>query len=291
MITIDINPNAFVIGSFILSWHGFFTFVGVVMAVILSGRWASITVADAKSKTTIDPEIIYSTATWGILGGIIGARVVHVIDNWALIYASQPIQVLYIWNGGIGLWGGILGGFIGGAIYALVNKHPVGPLADIAAPAMILVQTIGRKGDIVNGEHCARATEMFLGFTWIHPETMARYCADGYYTSVQPVILYEIVWNMVALSIIWTLRGRLKPAGMLFALYLALYAVGRFIISFQRIDLEWAYGMQEAHFISLLVLAITIPLLIIKARLIERIKPISQELQTGKGTRAERRRK
>ena len=96
---------------------------------------------------------------------------------------------------------------------------------------------------------------------------------------------------MVALSIIWTLRGRLKPAGMLFALYLALYAVGRFIISFQRIDLEWAYGMQEAHFISLLVLAITIPLLVIKARLIERMKPISQELQTGKGTRAERRRK
>ena len=75
MITIDINPNAFVIGSFILSWHGFFTVVGVVMAVILSGRWASITVADAKSKTTIDPEIIYSTATWGILGGIIGACV------------------------------------------------------------------------------------------------------------------------------------------------------------------------------------------------------------------------
>ena len=78
---------------------------------------------------------------------------------------------------------------------------------------------------------------------------------------------------------------------MLFALYLALYAVGRFIISFQRIDLEWAYGMQEAHFISLLVLAITIPLLVIKARLIERTKPITQELQKGGGTRAERRRK
>ena len=100
MITIDINPNAFVMGSFILSWHGLFTFVGVVMAVILSARWATITISDTKSKTTIDPEIVYSTATWGILGGIIGARVVHVIDNWSIINSSQPIQVFYIWNGG-----------------------------------------------------------------------------------------------------------------------------------------------------------------------------------------------
>ena len=291
MITIDINPNAFVMGSFILSWHGFFSFVGVVMAVILAGRWATITVTNTTSKTTLDPEMVYSTATWGILGGIIGARVVHVIDNWSIIYASQPLQVLYIWNGGIGLWGGILGGFIGGAIYALIRKYPVGVLADIAAPAMILTQTIGRIGDIVNGEHCARATEMFLGFTWIHPETLARYCADGYYTSVQPVILYEIVWNMIALTIMWSLRGRLKPAGMLFVLYIALYAIGRFIISFQRIDLVWTYGMQEAHYISLLVLAITIPLLLIKARLTDKIKPITQGAQLSKGSRAERRRK
>ena len=288
MIEIDIGPFLISSGSFLLSWHGFFTFIAVATAVYLVGRWAP-----AKG---IEPDDIYSIAIWAILGGIVGARLVHVIDNLGF-YQYNPLQILYIWSGGIGIWGGIIGGFIGGAGYSLIAKHPVGVIADLTAPALLLVQSIGRLGDIVNGEHCARAaTEFILAFNWIRPESDARVCANGVGVPVQPVIAYEMLWNLAALFVIWKLRDRLKPDGMLFALYLALYSVGRFMVTFLRQDKVWALGLQEAQFIAILVLLITVPLLVIKARPTTAAQLAAEgadatERRTRRLSRAERRRR
>ncbi|MBM3934883.1 MAG: prolipoprotein diacylglyceryl transferase [SAR202 cluster bacterium] len=287
MIEIDIVPNlwsADFLQSFLVSWHGFLSFVAVATGVILVGRWAPM--------KGIDPDDIYSIAIWAIIGGVIGARVVHVIDNWNVLYADNPGQIFAIWNGGIGLWGGILGGFIGGAGYAALAKHPVGLIADLTAPALAFAQSIGRIGDIVNGEHCAKATDLFFGMQWTHSETAALSCANGYNNAVHPVILYEILWNTMSMAIVWALRGRIRPNGMLFALYMALYATGRFIISFFREDRIWAFGMQEAHYIALLVLAITLPILIVRARF-QKKAPEDEVVAAPavRGTRAERRRK
>ena len=286
MIEIDIGPNLVTLGTFVLSWHGFFSFIAVATAVYLVGRWAP--------SRGIDPDAIYSIAIWGIIGGIIGARFVHVIDNWTF-YSNSPGQILAIYSGGIGVWGGILGGFIAAAAYALRTHHPVGIIADLTAPALLIVQTIGRLGDIVNGEHCAKAADFFLSFVWTNPASDARICDNGVGVSVHPVIAYEMIWNLLALIVIWRLRGKIRPAGMLFALYLALYSVGRFAISFAREDKVWALGLQEAHYIALLVLAITVPLMIIKAR---PAKGAEAELLASpapaprpRGTRAERRRR
>ncbi len=258
MIEIDISPFLVRSGTFALSWHGFFTFIAVATAVYLVGRWAP--------QKGIAPDDVYSIAIWAIVSGMIGARLVHVIDNWGF-YQDNPVQILYIWAGGIGLWGGILGGFLGGAAYALWAKHPVGVIADLTAPALLLVQSIGRLGDIVNGEHCARAAAEFIfAFSWVNASSNAASCANGLGVPVQPVIAYEILWNMAALLALWKLRDRIKPDGMLFALYLALYSVGRFLITFLREDNLWAFGLQEAHYIAIVVLIITVPLLIIKAR-------------------------
>ena len=283
MIEIDIGPNLVAFGTFVLSWHGFFSFIAVATAVFLVGRWAPM--------RGIHPDDVYSIATWAIICGIVGARVVHVIDHWSF-YQSNPGQVIAVWNGGIGLWGGILGGFLGGAAYALWRKHPVGVIADLTAPAMLFVQTIGRLGDIVNGEHCAKAWDFAFGFIWTNPASDAGRCVNGIGVSVQPVIAYEMIWNMVSLFVVWKLRNRLRPDGMLFALYLALYSLGRFGVTFLREDRIWAFGMQEAHYIALLVLVITVPILLIKARPIPAGEvpdmPIPPE---GRGSRAERRRR
>ncbi len=289
MIDIDIGSYLISQGSFILSWHGFFSLIAVATAVFLVGRWAPL--------KGIDPDTIYSIAIWAVIGGIVGARLVHVVDEWNEFYQHNPWQIVAIWQGGIGVWGGILGGFIGGSTYALMAKHPVGIISDLTAPAMLIVQTIGRLGDIVNGEHCAKATDFFLGFMWTNPDSDAQACqwinGTGINVAVHPVIAYEMVWNMISLFVVWKLRGRLKPDGMLFAVYLSLYAIGRFAISFARDDDVWALGMQEAHYISLVVLAITIPLLIVKCRvtaknvILETVNPVARL----RGTRAERRRK
>ncbi len=283
MIEINISPFLFstdFVSQLTLSWHGLFSFVAVATAVILVARWAPL--------KQIDPDVVLSIAVWAIISGVIGARVVHVVDHWSDVYAQNPMQVLEIWTGGIGVWGGILGGFIGGTAYAIIAKHPVGVIADLAAPAILYVQTIGRIGDIINGEHCSRATDLLFGFQWTHSETAARYCADGYTNAVHPAVAYEMIWNVLALAVIWQLRGRLKPDGMIWTLYLALYAIGRFGVTFFREDRIWTAGMQEAQFIALLILAITVPILLAKARFGERVEEVP--LVVDHGTRAERRR-
>ena len=231
MIEINISPFLFstdFVSTLTLSWHGLFSFVAVAAAVILVARWAPL--------KQVDPDAVLSIAIWAIIGGVIGARLVHVVDNWSDIYVQRPLQIFEIWSGGIGVWGGILGGFISGTAYALIAKYPVGLIADLTAPAMLYVQTIGRLGDIVNGEHCSRATDLFFGFRWTHTQTAALSCADGFSNHVHPAIVYEMVWNILALAVIWQLRGRLKPDGMLWALYLVFYSLGRFGVSFFRED-------------------------------------------------------
>ena len=284
MVEIEVGPNLTAFSALVLSWHGFFSFIAVATAVFLVGRWAPM--------RGIHPDDIYSVAIWAIIGGIVGARIVHIVDNWSF-YQNTPGQIIAIWSGGIGIWGGILGGLVGGVLYALWRKHPVGVIADLAAPAVLLAQTIGRLGDIVNGEHCANAWDFALGFVWQNPASDAARCANGIGVSVQPVIAYEIIWNMLALILIWKLRDRLRPDGMLFTLYLALYSIGRFGITFMREDRVWALGMQEAQYIALIVLAVTVPLLLIKARPVPAGEVVidSPEVQPRDSrTRAERRR-
>ncbi len=275
-----------------VAWHGAFTVIGVVTAVYLVARWAPM--------RGISSDLIYSTALWAVIGGFVGARLVHVIDHWDF-YGSNPDRIIFIWQGGIGVWGGIIGGFLGGVAYVAITRvprHNWGIMMDLTAPALLLAQTIGRLGDIANGEHCAKAAGHFLSMTWTHPDSLARLCVSGHSSSLvsrgaEPVILYEIVWNAIVIGILWTLRGRLKPDGMLFALYISLYAVGRFAITFAREDRVWAAGMQEAHFIALIVLAIAVPLLLLKARWVDRT-PEMEEAEAAprpSGTRAARRRR
>jgi phosphatidylglycerol:prolipoprotein diacylglycerol transferase len=170
-------------------------------------------------------------------------------------------------------------------------KYPVGVIADLTAPALIFAQVIGRLGDIVNGEHCAKATDLFFGFRWIDPTTAARSCVDGFSTSVQPVVAYEMIWNMMALAILWQLRGRLKPNGMLFAVYLALYSVGRLSIDFLRLDPHMALSMQGSQFIALAMLAISVPLLLIKARPAARAEEAPMKFERGSRADIRRRRR
>ena len=315
MIRIGINPNL-VDTPLLISWHGFLTFVSVAVAVTLIVRWAR--------REEIDSDTIYAVAVWAVIGGIIGARLVHVIDRWDY-YGQNPGQILAVWRGGIGLWGAILFGFAGGAayvwgrqllgriyagqtmqwfkrlapdrigegylkghMYAKFKDVSVGRLADLTAPALLITQSIGRIGDIINGEHFAERTSLPWGFIYNHPTTIRLYDFQGMssFLPTHPVAVYEIIWNMLVLGFIWTLRGRLAPPGMLFAVYLLLYALGRFFIQFLRLDRVWFGGLQEAHIIALIVLAITVIVLASKARWIKKVP--ASTARRGRQARARR---
>ncbi|MBI4233398.1 MAG: prolipoprotein diacylglyceryl transferase [Chloroflexi bacterium] len=269
MIQIGMDPDLFTSGIFVLSWHGFLSFIAVALAVYLVARWAP--------REGISTDAVYSTAIWAIIGGIIGARLVHVIDQWDF-YGQNPSQIMAIWNGGIAIYGAVLGGFVGGYIYAKLSKIPAGKLADITAPIMPIAMAFGRIGDIINGEHVGKLTGMPWGFVYSHPKSPS-FQTYGLAAS-HPAVVYEMIWDGLVFTVLWVLlRGRLKPDGMLFLAYLALYAFGRFFISFYREDRIWAVGLGQAQLISLVILAITVPLLAYRARLLpraERAAPVQR---------------
>jgi phosphatidylglycerol:prolipoprotein diacylglycerol transferase len=278
-INIPFNPNIIDFGPFLLSWHGFFTFVAVATAVILTVRWGR--------KEGLDGDAILSVAVWCIIGGIVGARVLHVIDFWTL-YSSDPVRIFMVWQGGIAIFGAILGGFIFGAAYVLIRNSEwflslwgkyfrfageperaplpgVGRLADIAAPALLIAMAIGRLGDIINGEHWAKFTDLPWGVVYSHINSPGAYRPASH-----PAVAYELIMDLAIFAIIWPLRNRLRPNGMVFVLYGALYSIGRFFISFLRIESNTYFGgaLNEAQIVSLVVIAIAVPLLVYRAQFV-----------------------
>ena len=282
-ISIGINPNLIDGGGFVLSWHGFLTFVAVVVSVFLVARWGS--------KEGLSSDEIYAVAFWSILGGVVGARLLHVIDAWDF-YSNDPIRVLYVWGGGVTIYGAILGGFVSGAAYITIRNSGfylstwrryfrflgeptmsrlpgAGRIADIAAPALLISQAIGRVGDIINGEHCAKATGLPWGVIYTHPDRGSLSCERFFGAgATHPAVAYELLMDLAILAVLWPLRKRLQPSGMFFALYLATYSAGRFFLSFLREEYKEYGPLNEAQIIALLVMLVTIPLLMYKGRLV-----------------------
>ncbi len=285
-ISIGIGPNLFDMGGLVLAWHGLLTFVAVALAVFLVAWWGS--------REGLSADAIYSVAVWAIIGGVIGARLVYIIDVWDF-YQNNLVKILYVWQGGIAIYGAVLGGFAGGALFIIIRNSAwflalwgryfrflgqatraplptVGRLADIAAPAMLLAQAIGRVGDIINGEHCAGATSLPWGVIYTHPDSPGITLCGGGVT--HPAVAYELLMDLAILGLLWPLRRRLRPDGMFFALYLGTYSLGRFFLSFLRSEFkEYFLGLNEAQIIALIVMAVTIPLVVYKARLVQATTP------------------
>ncbi len=252
-IEIPLDPNISGGDGFALSWHGFLSFVAVAVAVWLVAR-------AARREPSVTADMVYNTAIWGIIGGILGARIVHVADNWDF-YGNNLTEVFAVWEGGIGLWGGILGGWLGGITYAYFVKYPVGKLMDLTAAPLLLAQTIGRIGDIINGEHISHTTDLPFAWYFTHPDSPARtgnLNAHGDPNAeTHPAVVYEMIWNIIGLFLLYKLRNRLKPDGSLFMFYLGYYALGRFMIQFIRLDKAYFAHLQEAHLIAIGVMIIS----------------------------------
>jgi phosphatidylglycerol:prolipoprotein diacylglycerol transferase len=250
VIDINLDPNVH-LGPLTIAWHGIFTAVGIFFGVALPLRVV---------RSRVSEEAAWAVATWGVIGGILGARIVHVIDQLPY-YVQHPEQVVFIWTGGIAIWGAAIGGVLGGFLAAVRRGVPIGFGADAAAPGLALGFAIGRIGDIINGEHHATPCAAPAGFcvNYTHPDTL------GQLGPVHLVVAYDLVWNLLGVALtLWLRRfiGR-WPDGLIFWIWAVQYAIGRFFLGFLRIDdPKYAFGLRQDQVIGLLVLAAAVPMIV-----------------------------
>jgi len=249
MITIGIDPVIVRFGHFALRWYG----VIVVLAVTI-GLWLA---AREGRRKGLRSEHFSDAATWVVIAGFVGARLLHVIDHWPHEYSANPLRILYVWEGGLAIWGAVLGGLLALAAFTWRRGLSLGWLADIAAPGLVLAQGVGRIACIITGDAMGQPTTGPFGLAYVNREAMVP--ALGVYYTPTPV--YEILMNLAIFGVIWRLRRKPLPNGALFLIYLLLYSTGRFVISFWSSYLTVAFGLNQAQLISLAALAIGLPVL------------------------------
>ena len=250
-IVIKIDPVIFHLGNFELRWYSLAVLLAIVAAVLIA--------AYVGKKKGIATEEISSLALWVVLFGIIGARLVHVLDRWEY-YAGNPLQILQFQQGGLAIWGGLAGGGIALVIYARKKHIPLGPLADAVAPAMLVAHIIGRFGCIINGDAYGSVTGLPWGFIYTHHHALIPGNFFGVPTHPYPV--YEILWNGLVLLILMRSSHKLNKDGLLFLNYLSFYALGRFILTFVRLENLVFWGLQQAQVVAILIFVASVAVLI-----------------------------
>jgi phosphatidylglycerol:prolipoprotein diacylglycerol transferase len=250
MITISIDPVILHVGHFAVRWYSL-----IVMAAIGVGVWLAARQAERKGFEKAD---IYDGALWVVLAGLLGARLFHVIDHWPHEYAANPVRALYIWEGGLAIWGGVLGGLVALAILARRRGWGLSRLLDAAAPGLVLGQAIGRFACIITGDAIGKPTDGPFGFAYTNPGAMVPELGV-YYT---PTPVYEIIMNLAIFAVVWRLRDKRLPDGGLFLVYLLLYSLGRFLVTFWSAYRVVALGLNQAQLISLAALMIGLPWLV-----------------------------
>lgn len=238
-------PVGFQIGPLFVYYYGIIIMVGVLAASWLAEREAR--------RRGLDGELVWDGLVWVIIGGILGARLWHILTPPASMvaagittqwYLTHPLDALAIWRGGLGIPGAVLGGMIALYLFARRRKLDFPVWLDIAAPAVALGQAIGRWGNFVNQELYGKPTDVPWAIT-IDPQ----YRLLGYenQATYHPLFLYESLWNLGNLFLLLWLgrkyQNRLIP-GDLFLVYLIVYPVGRFLLEFVRLDYSPVAGLN-----------------------------------------------
>ena len=277
MIEINLDPNLLFLGPFLITWHGLFTAVGVLVGVWVAARLSP--------RVGVDPDNTYNLAFWCVAGGIVGARLLFVAENLDH-FAANPISILFINEGGISIYGAVLGGTLAGVLAARLGRLPVGRLADVAAPGLILGMGIGRIGDIINGEHHGLPTDLAIGVIYTHARTLGPPASAG---PTHLAVGYELVLDLLIFGFLFWLIGRRPRPGTVYLAFLGLYSLARFLVSYLRVDQLILWDLRMAQLVAIVSLVFAAALLVLRYR-----GPAPAPVQPfapARPTRADRRRR
>ena len=255
-IVIDLNPNIVRLGPLLITWHGVFSVLGIIAAARLGFWLLEKDVGDLKGRSG-------DGLAWMVVVGLVGARLLYVWENFRIFANGQWLRMFALTEGGISQWGGLFGAMVGAFIWARRAKFSFWKIIDAGGPGAMIGLTIGRIGDIINGEHHGTPTTLPWGVEYVNPATLGE---PG--KVVHPEVAYEMVLCLAILGALLPLHQRLKqrfPDGVLGLIYFGVYAAGRFLLSFTRTDPAVFLGLRQAQLASalmVLIAVIAIPLLL-----------------------------
>lgn len=244
------NRTILSIGSFHIYWYSVLIALGIIIGLYLL-------IKEAK-KQNISQDIIIDIAFYTIIWGIIGARIYYVIFN-IKPYLSNPLSILYIWEGGLAIYGGIIGGFIT-LIYQTKKKNiKLSKLTDMIVPSLILAQAIGRWGNFFNQE----AHGSIVSLEFLKKLHLPNFIIKGMYINgnyYHPTFLYESLWCLLGFILLIVVRklSNKRKDGTLTYIYLIWYGTGRFFIESLRTDSLYLGIFRISQIVSIIIIIIGI---------------------------------
>jgi len=256
--------DGFYIGPVYIYYYGVLIMLGALAAL-----WLAI--KEAKYRK-LDSEIVWDVVPWILIAGIIGARIWHVLTPSKSMgvgveyYFQNPIEILKVRKGGLGIPGAIMGGLVALIIYCRSKKLNFFTWADVIVPGVALAQAIGRWGNFINQELYGAPTDL----PWaIHIDAANRLPEYAQYETYHPLFLYESLWNLMNMYLLIVLERQFKdkliPGDLLFT-YLIVYPLGRFLLEFLRIDTSMVGGININQISMLVVMAFAIIMLVLRHR-------------------------
>lgn len=232
----EFNPIAFSIGNIHVAWYGILIAVGILLAMAFAMTQCK--------KFGIIGDKLMNAGLGGVIGGIIGARVYYVIFSWDQ-YKDDLMSIFKTWEGGMAIYGGLIGGLAVGLLVAKLSKIRIRPALDVASMGFLIGQSIGRWGNFVNVEAFGGNTDLPWGMTSASikaylQEHLSELTALGMDITpsdpVHPCFLYESLWCALGFLLLCLYMKHRKFDGEIFLLYSIWYGAGRFVIEGLRTD-------------------------------------------------------
>jgi len=239
-------PVLFKIGPLTLHTYGV-----LLAAAYLTGMWV---VVRSAREAGADVDRVLDWMFWGIVGAILGARLLYVVVNLPH-YAAHPIEIVQVWKGGLVFYGGVFGGFVAAMLYLLPRHLPAWQWADFVAPALALGQGVGRMGCLAAGCCYGKPTEVAWAIHFHNPAALAPLDV-----ALHPTQFYDSLCGLAIFAILWLFRRHKQFDGQLMLLYLFLYTVARSTVELFRGDQErglfFGGHLSISQLISLVLLSI-----------------------------------
>jgi phosphatidylglycerol:prolipoprotein diacylglycerol transferase len=248
VIDIGLDPVLFKLGPLSVHWYGLMYVLGIAVGLAVMVQYAE--------SLGFSREKVYEFFWPILIASLIGGRIYYVVQSDFGWYLRHPQDIFATWEGGMAFYGAVFAGVATGVVLSRIKGVPLGTVLDIAVLFITPAQTIGRIGNIINGDIVGYASTLPWATRYTNP---GNTFVASHTTAYQPAAAYELLFSLLLFLLIWKLRYRFRVPGTLFAVWLVTYSFGQFFLFFGRANVVVLLGLKQAQLTAIVVTLIAIP--------------------------------